>query len=116
MGTADLLVFRQQPPYPRDVKLEYLAPSVRLVDYDDKLSESIRWERVIYRAVVHALRHYQMKTHEDGDWFMGALSDYKARADRAELMYPIKAPKKRPKSLALGRTKTIEKAFGENTI
>jgi len=116
VGTADLLVFRVQPPYPRDIKIEYLAPSVRLAAYTDKLSETIRWERVIYRAVVHAMTHYGMKTHEDGDWFMSALSKYERRADEADRKYPIKAPKKRPKGLALGRTKTRELAPGENTL
>ena len=116
VGTADLIVFRQQPPYPRDVKLVYMSPHVKLVDYDDKLSESIPYERVIYRAVVNAMRHYLMKTEEDSDWFVGALRDYIARADKADLEHPIKAPKKRAKGLALGRTRTIEKAFGENTI
>ena len=116
VGTADLLVFRRQPPYPRDVKLVYMSPHVKLVDYDDKLSESIPYERVIYRAAANAMRHYQLKYKEVDDWFQATLQDYKARADKADLMYPIKAPKKRAKGLALGRTKTVEKAFGENTI
>jgi len=116
VGTADLLVFHRQPPTSRDVKLVYMSPHVKLVDYDDKLSESVPYERVIYRAVVNAMRHYQMKTHEDGDWFTGTLRDYVRRADKADLEHPIKSPKRRAKGLALGRTKTVEKAFGENTI
>ena len=116
VGTADLLVFRRQPTPTRDIKLVYMSPHVKLVDYDDKLSESVPYERVIYRAVVHAMKHRQMKIEKVDDWFMEALSDYKARADRADLTYPIKAPKKRPKSLALGRTKTRELAPGENTL
>ena len=116
VGTADLLVFRRQPPYPRDVKLVYMSPHVKLVDYDDKLSESVPYERVIYRAAANAMRHYQLKVREVDDWFVGTLRDYIARADKADLMYPIRAPKRRAKGLALGRTETIEKAFGENTI
>ncbi len=116
VGTADLLVFRRQPPYPRDIKLVYMSPHVKLVAYTDKLSESVPYERVIYRAVVNAMRHYQMKTEEEGDWFEKALRDYKDRADQADRMYPIKSPRRRPKGLALGRTKTRELAPGENTL
>ncbi len=116
VGTADLLVFRQQPPYPRDIKLVYMSPHVRLTNDTSSLSESVPYERVIYRATVHAMRHYQMKTEEEGDWFEKALRDYKDRADEADRMYPIVAPKKRPKGLALGRTKTRELAPGENTL
>ena len=116
VGTADLLVFRRQPPYPRDIKLVYMSPHVKLVAYTDKLSESVPYERVIYRAVVNAMRHFQMKTEKDDDWFMDVLSKYERRADEADLMHPIKAPKKRPKGLALGRTKRRELAPGENTL
>ena len=116
VGTADTLIFGFQPAYPSDVKLVYMSPHVRLVDYTDKLSESIPYERVVYRAAVHAMTHYGMKVHEDGDWFMSALSKYERRADEADRKYPIKSPKKRPKGLALGRTKTRELAPGENTL
>jgi hypothetical protein len=116
VGTADTLIFGYQPAYPRDVKLVYMSPHVRLAADSDELSESIPYERVVYRAAVHAMTHYGMKTHEDGDWFMSALSKYERRADEADRKYPIKSPKKRPKGLALGRTKTRELAPGENTL
>ena len=116
VGTADTLIFGYQPAYPRDVKLVYMSPHVRLVADSDELSESVPYERVVYRATVHAMTHYGMKVHEDGDWFMSALSKYEGRADEADRKYPIKSPKKRPKGLALGRTKTRELAPGENTL
>ena len=116
VGTADTLVFGEQPAYPRDVKLVYMSPHVRLVDYDDKLSETIRYERVVYKAAVHAMKHYMMKTHEESSWFEKALNDAQSRSAQADLMYPIRSPKRLGKMLSLGYTKTRELAPGENTI
>ena len=116
VGTADLLVFPEQPPYPRDVKLVYLAPHVKLSAYTDKLSESVPYERVIYKAAVHALNNFRMKTRNDDDWLAKSINDYEKRSAQADLMYPIRAPKKLGRMLSLGRTETREAAFGENTI
>lgn len=116
VGTADKLVFNEQPAYPRDVKLVYMSPHVKLRIYTDELSESVPYERVIYKAAVHALKHYRMKTRSDDDYLLDSIRDYEARSEKADLMYPIKAPKKLGKMLSLGRTKTRELAPGENKI
>ncbi|MCK4818966.1 hypothetical protein KA005_24550, partial [bacterium] len=116
VGTADLLVFRRQPAYPRDVKLVYMSPHAKLATSTDKLSETVPYERVVYKATVHALKHFMMKTHEESSWFEKALADAQSRSAQADLMYPVKAPKKKGKMLSLGYTKTRELAPGENTI
>lgn len=116
VGTADTLVFDQQPLYPRDVKLVYLAPHDKLAASTDKLSESIRWERVIYRAALHTLNHYRMKTRSDDKWLLDTISDYERRSAEAELKYPIKIPQKTGTILTTGPPATEELAPGENTI
>ena len=115
-GTADLLVFGEQPPYPRDVKLVYMLPHKKLVLNTDNLNESVHYERVVYKAAVNAMKHYQMKTHEESGWFEKALTDAQSRSAQADLMYPIRSPKRLGKMLSLGYTKTRELAPGENTI
>ncbi len=57
-----------------------------------------------------------MKVKEVDDWFVGVQRDYIARADRADLMYPIRAPKREGHMLVLGRRPTRELAPGENTL
>lgn len=116
VGTADTLVFPEQPPYPRDVKLVYMAPHVLMWSNTDKLSETIRWERVIYRAAVHALNHYRIKTHNTDEYFLQTIQDYERRADQADLMYPVKAPRKMGNIMLVGVPSTVELAPGENTI
>lgn len=115
-GTADTLVFGEQPAYPRDVKLVYMSPHAKLVSSTDKLSESIRYERVVYKAAALAMKHFMMKTHEESGWFEKALTDAQSRSAQADLMYPIRSPKKLGKMLSLGYTKTRELAPGENKI
>ncbi len=115
-GTADTLVFMEQPPQPRDVKLVYMAPHAKLEIYTDKLDETIRYERVIYRAAVHALNHFRMKTKNTDDYLLQTIQDYERRADQADLMYPVAQPKKLPNIMIVGAPPTVELAFGENTI
>lgn len=116
-GTADTLVFDQQPIYPRDVLLKYLSPHAKLVDYDDNLSESIRWERVIYKAALHTLNHWRIKTQSDDKWMLETIRDYERRSAEAELKYPIKIPQKTGKIMIVGPAYEDEKlAPGENTI
>ena len=115
-GTADTLVFKEQPPYPRDVKLVYLAPHAKLAASTDKLDETIRYERVIYRAAVHALNHYLAKTHSTDDYLLQQKQDFERRADQADLMYPVPQPKKLSGVMLVGPPSTVELAFGENTI
>ena len=115
-GTADTLVFPEQPPYPRDVKLVYMAPHAKLVDYDDKLDEDIRYERVIYRAAVHALNHFRMVNERTDDYLLQTIQDYERRAEQADRMYPVPQPKKLGKIMLVGVPSTVELAPGENTI
>ena len=46
-GTADTLVFQEQPNYPRDVLLKYMAPHAKLNIAANGLDDSIHEERVI---------------------------------------------------------------------
>jgi hypothetical protein len=115
-GTADTLVFKEQPPYPRDVKLVYTAPHAALVNSTDKLDESIRYERIIYRAAVHALNHYRMITQSTDKYLLQTIQDYVKRADEADRMYPVPQPKKLSNVMIVGPSPTVELAPGENTI
>jgi hypothetical protein len=115
-GTADTLVFPEQPPYPRDVKLVYMAPHAALVSSTDNLYEAIDYRRVIYRAAVHALKHSRMKTRSNDEFLLQAIQDYEQRADQADLMYPVRAPKKLGKMMDVSVAPSAELAPGENTI
>jgi hypothetical protein len=115
-GTADLLVFQEQPPYPRDVRLTYMAPPAKLVASTDYLHEAINYKRVIYRATVHALNQRLAKTHDTSDYYQKMLQDAERRADQADLMYPVRAPKKLGKIMDVSAAETVELAPGENTI
>jgi hypothetical protein len=115
-GTADTLVFDQQPLYTYDVKLVYLAPHAKLVASTSKLSETIRQERVIYKAAYHALNHYRMKTRSTDPWLMDSIDSYERRAAEADLKYPLKIPQKLGKILTTGPPATEELAPGENLL
>jgi hypothetical protein len=115
-GTADTLVFPEQPMYPRDVKLVYMAPHSRLNYRADKLHETINYKRVIYRAAVYALNHYRMRTMNTDEYLLQTIRDYEQRADQADLMYPIKAPKKLGRMMRVSAAEAVELAPGENKI
>ncbi|MHA2163540.1 MAG: hypothetical protein ACXABF_14050 [Candidatus Thorarchaeota archaeon] len=115
-GTADTLVFPEQPMYPRDVKLVYMAPHAALVASTDKLAETINYKRVIYRATVHALNHYRMKTHSTDEYLQQTIQNAERRADQADLMYPVKAPKKLGRMMRVSAAEAVELAPGENKI
>jgi hypothetical protein len=115
-GTADLLVFDQQPLYTYATKIVYLEPHPKLVASTSKLSETIRPERVIYKAAYHALNHYRMKVRRSDPWLMDTISDYERRAEEAKIRYPIRIPKRRGKILTTGAPATEELAPGENKI
>jgi hypothetical protein len=115
-GTADTLVFPEQPMYPRDVKLVYMAPHAALVASTDKLAETINYKRVIYRATVHALNHYSMKTHSTDEYLQQTIQNAERRADQADLMYPVKAPKKLGRMMRVSAAEAVELAPGENKI
>jgi hypothetical protein len=115
-GTADTLVFPEQPPYPRDVKLVYGAPHVLLLAYTDKLDEDVREERIVYKAAYNLLRAFRIRTKSNDDWLLETIAELRALAQQAELMYPVVAPKRQGTILDVGNVPTRELAFGENTI
>jgi hypothetical protein len=115
-GTADTLIFTEQPPQPRDVRLIYMAPHSALVDFDDNLHEAINYKRIIYKAALHALNHHRMVTRSTDDYLLQTIQDYKQRADQADLMYPVKAPKKLGRMMDVGAASTVELAPAENTV
>jgi len=115
-GTGDLLVFEEQPVYPRDVMLKYLAPHPKLNIYTDKLSESIREERVIYKAAWYALAAYRFRTQDTSEFLMMQIEELANRAREADLKFPVKAPKKSSRIMSVGWVPTEEKAPGENKI
>ncbi|MHA2136177.1 MAG: hypothetical protein ACW99J_20145, partial [Candidatus Thorarchaeota archaeon] len=115
-GTADTLIFPYQLTPTRDIKLVYMAPPPRLDVSTDKLHEAINYKRVIYRAAVHALNHHRMKTRSSDDYLLQSIQDYTRRADQADLMYPIKAPRKLGRIMRVPAATTVELAPGENTI
>ncbi len=115
-GTADTLVFDQQPLYNYAVKLVYLDTHPQLYASTDKLSETIRRERVIYRAAYHALNNFRMRVRRDDPWMMKSIDDYERRAEEAKIRYPLRIPKRRGKILTTGAPATEELAPGENKI
>ncbi len=115
-GTADTLVFPEQPPYPRDVKLVYGAPHVLLIAYTDKLDEDVHEERIVYKAAYNLLRNFRMREESKDEWLLEAIAELRALAQQAELMYPVPAPKRQGTILDVGNVPTRELAFGENTI
>ena len=115
-GTADTLIFPYQPDYPRDLKLVYMAPHAKLAANTDKLHETINYKRVVYRAAVHALNHFRMVTHSTDEYLLQTIQDYERRAEEADRMYPVKAPRKMGNILLVGVPSTVELAPGENTL
>jgi hypothetical protein len=115
-GTADTLIFQEQPTYPRDVLLKYMAPHAKLNSSADELDESIREERVIYRAAYYALAAFRFKTRNTDDYLQMHIDELKSRADTADIKFPIKSPKKTPKIMSAGYTSDYDPAPGENTI
>jgi len=116
IGTADTLVFQEQPAYVRDVMLKYMAPHPKLNISSDKLSESIREERVIYKAAWYALSAYRFRTRSMDDYLLMQIEELGARAREADLKFPIRAPKRSSKIMSVGWSPTRELAPGENKI
>jgi hypothetical protein len=115
-NTADVLVFKQQPQYTRDVMLVYMAPHSALVASTDYLHETIDYRRVLYKAAVHAMNNYRMQTKNTDDYLLQSIQSYEQRAQQADLMYPIIAPKRLPNYLVVPALSGVELAPAENTV
>ncbi len=115
-GTADTLVFPEQPPYPRDVKLVYSAPHSRLNISTDKLDEDVHEERIVYKAAYNLLRNFRIREESNDEWLLEAIAELRALAQQAELMYPVPAPKRQGTILDVGNVRARELAPGENTL
>ena len=72
-----------------------------LRDYNDKLSETVHWERIIYRSAAHAWNWYRTRTQGSEQYIMDNIEYYQALAERADQRYPITKPIKKAKILTL---------------
>jgi len=114
--TGNTLVFQEQPPYPRDVKLVYLEFHPKLNIATNKLNEQIHWERVIYKAAYYALAAFRFQTRSMDDYLLAQIDELLARANQADLKFPVKSPRKTPKIMSAGYTSDYDPAPGENKI
>lgn len=93
-GSADKLIFDTQPDFPYTLKLIYMDNHPKMHDYDDKLSETVHWERIIYRAAAQAHNWYRQKTRSNEKYLVEDIQYYRDYAEAMALRYPIKAPRK----------------------
>ncbi len=115
-GTADTLVFQEQPVYPRDILLRYMAPHAALNIAADKLDESIHEQRVVLKAAWYALSAHRFQTRNEEEYLQMQIDELLARSKEADLRFPIKSPKKTGKIMSVGYAPTREHAPGEAGI
>jgi len=112
-GTGDLLVFPLQPNEPYKLKLVYMGEHLPLYVYSDKLNETIPRERIIYRAVFHALNWFKQKTSSNEQPLAENIARYESLATRAMLEHPINIPFRTPRvTMARGEI-TLESEPGK---
>lgn len=102
-GTAKLLTFKTQPPYPYLLRIVYYLPHADLYASTDRLHEMVDVNRIVLQAALNCLRHkiWQPGVHkQDLDQRIG---DMTARAERAKWAQPM------------GRTHVKLASWGEQT-
>lgn len=103
-GTADLLVFPQQPRTLRDLKLNYMGMHPELVAYTDKLSETVHPYRVVYEAAARCLLWRKQKVGMAEPTLDAQIAEFKNLAAGIEYDHPIRGPKARKKLFIIGAT------------
>ena len=115
-GTGDTLVFQEQPAYARDILLKYMAPHADLVTSTDYLSEQINPERVVYKAAYYALAAHRFRTRDMDDYLLAQIDELKERAERADIRYPVRSPKRTSRIMSAGWVADYDPAPGESQI
>jgi hypothetical protein len=93
-GSADKLVFDSQPDYAYTLKLVYMDNHPKLHDFNDKLSETIHRERIVYRSAAQAINWYRQKTRSNEKYLIDDIKYYRDYSAAMDLRYPIAAPRK----------------------
>lgn len=93
-GATGLIIFNEELPSGRDLRIWYLDSHPRLSQYNDVVSETIAPELALAAAVERALR-WQHSRQGGGDPFLATRwNDAKIELARARINFPIWTPRR----------------------
>lgn len=88
IGTQKKLVFRTQPPYPYDLKLEYIIPHPALNIYTDKLDEQVNINRIVFDAAYRCLLWKKDQMGDTDPDLDRRIDNMEGRLERARWRHP----------------------------
>ncbi|MDH5508618.1 MAG: hypothetical protein OEZ02_15455 [Anaerolineae bacterium] len=101
-GTSGLLVFGEEMPAGRDIRIWYVDSHPRVSAFDDVISETIVPDLAVSAGVERALR-WQNSRQGGGDAFLlQRWNDAKVELARAQVRFPIWTPRRVSKLMKLG--------------
>ena len=93
-GQTGLIIFRQELPAGRDLRIWYQDAHPRLNTYDDKVAEVISPELAVAACVERALRWQNSRLGGGDPFLLQRWNDAKVELGRAILQFPIWRPKR----------------------
>ena len=93
-GEEGLIIFNEDLPEGRDVRIWYVDRHPRLSQYDDVISETIAPELAVAAGVERALRYQNSRLAGSEPFLVQRWNDAKVELARAQVSFPVWTPRR----------------------
>ncbi len=104
-GTGGLLIFKDQLPSSRDLRVWYKGPHPAVQDYDDDIYEGIHEEWLIWEVVYRALRERLGRRDALSEWEVQLMNEANAERKEQRARHKIWFPKRDTKLFIVSRAR-----------